>query len=299
MTRVDDIQGNILRGYASHSHVAYVFTEITDPALARRLLSTLRPRLATERDWETRPVSRLNVAFTYPGLERLEVPLASFGQFPDFRGGMSERARTSLGDLGANDPQYWDADLTDRAHVLFTVYGEDRGHRTQELTRLRGEIAAGGMQTVCIQEGDSLTDSREHFGFDDGFSQPAIEGVAGDRRSIRGEGAQRPRWRLMAEPWRSIRLGEFVLGYRDEDGVTVGREDRLLRNGTFMVWRKLEQDVDGFQEWIRAQIGADDDAAELLKARIVGRWPNGASLIRRPPGASPAPGERVRDRSEQ
>jgi Dyp-type peroxidase family len=280
-----DMQGNILRGYASHSHTAYVFTQITDPLAARRLLAKLAPRIANEDDWESRPASRLNVAFTYAGLKCLDVPLDSFTPFADFQAGMYERARAALGDLGDNDPQHWSAELSHRAHVLFTIYGHDEGVRARELELMHGELAAGGMEAVYIQLADSRHGSREHFGFRDGFSEPVLADTSRDRRSTRGEGAQRSRWRLGGESWRPVALGEFVLGHKDEDGVVPGHGDHLLRNGTFMVWRKLEQHVDAFEEWIGAQTGGDPAAAAVLKARIVGRWPDGASLIRRPPGA--------------
>lgn len=279
-----DIQGNIVRGYASRAHAAYVFTRIENPDLARRLIRRLVPRIATERDWTARPASRLNVAFTHAGLERLDAPLDGFEPFPEFRAGMYARARTALGDLGPNDPDSWDVELTDRAHVLFTLYGRDEDTRDREETLLRGELPAGGMDVVHIQRADSLPDAREHFGFKDGFSQPALAGASQDRRSNRGEGAQRPAWRrLLGDEWRTVRLGEFVLGHTDEDGVVPGRRQPLLMNGTFMVWRKLAQHVDAFEEWIGAQAGPDPADRDLLKARLVGRWPDGASLIRRPP----------------
>ncbi len=49
-----------------------------------------------------------------------------------------------------------------------------------------------------------------------------------------------------------------------------------------MVWRKLEQHVDAFNGWIRAHAGDGEGAEETLKAKILGRWPNGDSLVRRP-----------------
>jgi Dyp-type peroxidase family len=127
-----------------------------------------------------------------------------------------------------------------------------------------------------------LTSGREHFGFRDGFSQPAIKGMSEDRRSRRGEGVQRRRLRLTGEEWRDVKLGEFVLGHEDEDGVVPGDRNPHLVNGTFMVWRKLEQHVDVFNRWLAAQAGADAAAQDVLRAKILGRWPNGDSLIRRP-----------------
>ena len=283
MSHRHDIQGNILRGYASHPRAAYLLARVDDPARGRALLARLldEDRIASERDWGDRPATRLNVAITHPGLTALEVDPGPFDRFPDFCQGMSARARAHLGDLGANDPDNWDAALREEIHVLFTVYagsGDERDRAAAELTRELGEAE---MAVVHHQCADMLEGGREHFGFDDGFSQPALEGVSEDRRSRRGEGVQRPRLRLGGDQWRDVRVGEFVLGHEDEDGVVPGEGDPLLLNGTFMVWRKLEQHVDVFTRWIAAHAGDSEDA-QTLRAKILGRWPNGDSLIRRP-----------------
>jgi Dyp-type peroxidase family len=302
MTGRGDIQGNILRGYGSHTHAAYVFTRVARPGAARAMLGRLVRRVASERDWAQFPPSRLNVAFTHAGLEALGAPVEPFAGYEDFRAGMYARARTRLGDLGANDPAHWDVPLTDRAHVLFIIYGHDQDTRDGEVARLCGDLPAAGMDLVHLQFAAMRRGAREHFGFRDGFSQPALAGVSTDRRSLRGEGAARRAWRrLLGDQWRPIRLGEFVLGHRDEDGIVPGAGHPLLRNGTFMVWRKLEQDVAGFDEWVRAWAGPDHWAQDLLKARIVGRWQHGASLVRRPPdgrGGPPRGADRDRDATQ-
>jgi Dyp-type peroxidase family len=287
MTGRQDIQGNILRGYARHHHAAYLLTRIQDAGPARALLARLldEDRIATERDWGQRPPTRLNVAFTHPGLKAIGVDDASFKPFSDFREGMRARARVQLGDLGANDPDHWDPVLSQEIHALFTVYGCTADVRRDAARGLADELAGAGIAVVHCQRTDLLEGSREHFGFRDGFSQPALRGVAEDRRSRRGEGVQRPRLRLAGAAWRDVKLGEFVLGHTDEDGVVPGGRDPLLVNGTFMVWRKLEQDVEAFTSWIEAHAGEEPDARDALRAKILGRWPNGDSLIRRPAGA--------------
>jgi len=282
-----DIQGNILRGYASHLHAAYLLTRIENPEKARGLLARLvtEDRIARERDWGVRPATRLNLALSRAGLGRLGVDADPFDRFPDFCEGMYARARAHLGDLGANDPDRWDPALREEIHILFTVYGHSAPQRTRAAEELTRELAGAEVTVVHDQQADMLRHGREHFGFRDGFSQPALEGVSEDRRSRRGEGVQRPRLRLGGEEWRNVRLGEFVLGHEDEDGVVPGGGEPLLVNGTFMVWRKLEQHVNAFKAWIRAHAGDGPDAEEILKAKVLGRWPNGDSLIRRPQAA--------------
>jgi Dyp-type peroxidase family len=281
-----DIQGNILRGYASHLHAAYLLTRIGDGHIkkARALLTQLidEDRIATEKDWVGHPATRLNVAFTHAGLTRLGIGPGAFDAFPDFCEGMSTRARTHLGDLGANDPHHWDAVLREEIDIVFTVYGRSADERTRGAATLTRELAGAKVTVIHHQCADMLEGGREHFGFSDGFSQPALAGVSEDRRSRRGEGVQRPWLRLGGDEWRDVRLGEFVLGHKDEDGVVPGGRDPLLVNGTFMVWRKLEQHVEAFNSWIRAHAGDGEGAEETLKAKILGRWPNGDSLVRRP-----------------
>jgi Dyp-type peroxidase family len=292
-----DIQGNILRGYASHLHAAYLLAGIgDDPGQARALLARLldEDQIATERDWGDAPPTRLNVALTHPGLQRLGVDMTPFAQYPEFCEGMFGRARARLGDLGTNDPSKWDEPLTRGVDLLFTVYGLTSERRTDAAERVEAELQRAGMRVVHRQDADMLQDGREHFGFTDGFSQPALRGKSEDRRARRGEGVQRGRLRLAGEEWRNVELGEFVLGHRDEDGVVPGGRQPLLVNGTFMVWRKLQQHVEVFQKWIRRHAGDDAHSQRALQAKVLGRWPNGDSLIREPESA-PA-GARSHDR---
>ncbi|MFZ1995835.1 MAG: Dyp-type peroxidase [Solirubrobacteraceae bacterium] len=279
-----DIQGNIVRGSTRHPHAAYLLARAGDAAGARALLLRLldEDRIAGERDWGETPATRLTAAFTHSGLMALGVGHAPFQNYPDFCEGMYARARAHLGDLGANDPDHWDPALTGEIHVLFTVYGCTIDVRNAAADALTGELGRAGMAVIHDQRADMAGDGREHFGFNDGFSQPALAEVSEDRRSRRGEGVQLGRLRVGGAQWRDVKLGEFVLGHEDEDGVVPGAREPLLVNGTFMVWRKLEQHVDVFDEWLRAHAGEAPDAATTLKAKILGRWPSGDSLVRQP-----------------
>jgi Dyp-type peroxidase family len=277
-----DLQGNILRGYRL-PHAGYLFVQVERADAGRRLLARLVDSVTTDEKWDGDPPWTLNVALTACGLKALELDLAALARFPaEFRIGMAARAH-ELGDVGRSAPELWDCGLgTGQAHVLITLHAPTEPARDERVAFWKGQVDGGGLRLVHEQLANTLPHSREHFGFADGFSQPAVEGT---NRDPRGEGVLRRFSR-----WRQVRLGEFVLGHRDEDGVVAGRDLPLLRNGTFMVWRKLEQDVALFRRWIRELARGDAEEEDWLKAKIVGRWPNGDSLVRSPDGHDPGPG---------
>ncbi len=153
------------------------------------------------------------------------------------------------------------------------------------------ELADAKVAVVHHQCADLLKGGREHFGYRDGFSQPALSGVSDGRRSRRGEGVQQPRPRLAGEAWRNVKLGEFVLGHEDEDGVVPGEARPVA--GQWHVHgvaqaraeRRRVRQVDS-----RSRPATATAPRTTLRAKILGRWPNGDSLIRRPPSGTYANG---------
>ncbi len=274
------LQGNILRGY-HFDHAAYLFVGVDDAAAGRALLGRLIDPVITEEEWGENPPWTLNVALSFAGLRAVGLSEAALARFPEeFRCGMAARA-DELGDVGTSAPDCWEDGFgSDETHLLLTLYAPAEGTRDAQLARWLEVIEQEpGLRAGFVQLAGELPDAREHFGFADGFSQPAVEGSG---RDPRGEGVLRPLRR-----WRQIRLGEFVLGHRDEDGVVPAGDFPLLHDGTFMVWRKLEQNVALFRSWVREAAGGDPGEEEWIKAKIVGRWPNGDSLVRSPDGHDP------------
>jgi Dyp-type peroxidase family len=271
-----DLQGNILHGYA-HLHAAYLFVGVDDAAAGRAWLGELFTRVTRESADPGKLTSTLNVALTYPGLAALELDEAALAGFPeDFRQGMAARWE-ELRDTGPSAPSEWEDGLgTGEAHVLVTLYAVDECVRDERLGECETRVREDRELRIVgdPQRADALTEAREHFGFADGFSQPA---VAGSGRPAHGAGVQQHFRR-----WRHLRLGEFVLGHLDEDGVVPGGDSELLRNGTFMVWRKLAQDVPLFRRWLRELAGDDPGEQERVAAKIVGRWRKGGSLVLSP-----------------
>src|SRR5262249_9397398 len=114
------------------------------------------------------------------------------------------RARAAeLGDMGANDPSQWEPPFgTPDIHLALAVLAPDEPRREAVLERANRALSTmPGLTVLSRQDGASLPTGREHFGFQDGISQPAIEGT-GMPPSNPGEVP--------------LRAGEFVLGYPDE-----------------------------------------------------------------------------------
>jgi Dyp-type peroxidase family len=171
---------------------------------------------------------------------------------------------------------------------------------------VKDEMRANGLEPGVDQPAAQSSDSREHFGFTDGFGQPAIAGVA--RQTVAGQGVPVRWWpwhRFRRDyvhsqtrfwtSWRALRPGEFVLGYDDEDGGPPRAPDPPFdRNASYMVVRKLRQHVDRFTAFLRDHAGPDEQRQKWLAAKMMGRWQNGAPLTTTPddPGnARPAASE--------
>jgi Dyp-type peroxidase family len=229
----------------------------------------------------------ISVAFTYGGLAALEVPDHSLRSFPpEFAQGMRARAREFLADRGANDPAHWESLWrSDRVHVWTAVQANEMA----ELERLQGRVIelarANGVEIIVAQESAALETtpgagftSKEHFGYTDGIGDPDIAGSGWPR--IRGRG----KWDEKQNDWVPLAAGEFVLGYRDEAGelprapLPIG----LSRNGSFMVYRKLHQNVAAFRAFIRDEGDKFSGGSEYLAAKLMGRWRNGTPLLAAP-----------------
>jgi deferrochelatase/peroxidase EfeB len=71
-----------------------------------------------------------------------------------------------------------------------------------------------------------------------------------------------------------IATGELLLGYRNEAGIVVG--PTWMKNGTFLVFRQLEQLVGTFWKYMHDHCGPK--SPDHLAAKLVGRWRSGAPL---------------------
>jgi Dyp-type peroxidase family len=206
---------------------------------------------------------------------------------PAFLDGM--RARAELLSDRLSD---WRAPLADTpVDLVVIVRYRDEEAGTLRVADVRALLEAAGASCVLEQHAHGLLADRvraapgdanaafEHFGFRDGISNPILEGTPqrltpGNGVLVTQKSGRRGKVAPLEQPiWRRIKPGEFLLGYEDEMGELnlLPQNARLLRNATYLVWRKLEQDVEGFDRTV-AQGG--DGFGE----RLVGRRTSGEPL---------------------
>jgi Dyp-type peroxidase family len=288
---VSDIQGFSLKGY-NFPHARYLLLELLQPEAARNFVERLLPVITTGERWEIdkKPTSTVNLAFTYKGLVQLEVPLASLLSFPlEFQQGMKARGDI-LYDTGKNGPEHWDPVWKDdRVHAWLAVNArtpealEERCAVMQQWMTETGGAKLLHAQDACAIYVKEKVTTQEHFGYTDGFGNPDFKGA--DRQCTPGQG------KLTSDgKWEALATGEFLLGYADEAGeLPVAPIPHLLgRNGTFMVYRKLHQNVATFRNYLDEKGKLYGGGKEKLAAKFVGRWRDGTPVEVSPDEPNPA-----------
>jgi Dyp-type peroxidase family len=276
---LEDIQSGVLRPRPSPYAATYILLRIDDRrdgrALLGRLCDVVTPASRADRAGQDTWAS---VSLTFEGLKALGVPNASLDSFAwEFRQGMAARGR-ALGDVDENGPEHWEAPFgSSDIHVILTGVAPDEARLEAAIARGRQAVAElPGVAAIWRQDCRAPPDEKEPFGFKDGISHPAIEGSG-----IPGKNPlERP-----------LKAGEVVLGHRDETGgcAPTPQPAILGRNGTYVAFRKLHQNVAAFRRYLRDKAAGPEDE-ELLAAKMMGRWRSGAPLALCPLHDDPALG---------
>jgi Dyp-type peroxidase family len=325
-----DIQGAVVPGFKK-DHAALVALRIDDVPGAKRWLRDRAAEvaradevLAFNRLFSVMRVRRsgeaqapkavwLSVSVSAGGLTLLRgaAELAAFD--PAFVHGMFASA------LADPPPARWTTGGSANAvpHLLLTLAADDPVDLDAELARLAATFgehrAADGSPALSAtgppQCGATLPGERrghEHFGFKDGVSQPAVRGRASaapdDFVEPRRLALDDPDHDLFAVPGRPLVWpGQFLIGYQRQNRLDLVEPTPAFvpklswqRNGSYLVYRRLQQRVDRFWRFchdgaatLGEQLGRPV-APEQFAALLVGRWPSGAPLVRSPAGDDPA-----------
>lgn len=290
-----DVQA-IFRGFGLRWPVGrFLFLSYASDAAGRRLLQKITP-LTSFHDLKSDPEVCVNAALTYQGLDMLRLDNEILGSMPDdFREGMRRRAGIN-GDAGESDPSLWEEIwCEDQVHLWIGVYAKTDGQLTEwldgfsEWLESEKEISLIGSQDVgrIVSSPDTplyIDDENsqpqkpvllEHFGFRDGMSNPPVRGLVD--KHVTGAG------RLDVDgKWHSLAAGEFLLGHVDTNGEIpiAPKPTNFAHNGSFMVLRKLEQDVDLFRKYLKQQAKKLDASADDIASRMIGRRRDGTPLIK-------------------
>ncbi|HKQ04963.1 MAG TPA: peroxidase [Blastocatellia bacterium] len=315
---LSEIQGVILRGYKHQPYSKYLFLEVEDTDRAKVWLSGIIAEVTTSEQWPKgtpRPRTSLNIAFSYAGLEQFgyEDKKNTFSR--EFKEGMGEENRARvLGDTRESHPDKWELGGTlgplakDHLHILLMLYANDRAAMDEIAARQHQHLEQVGGVTLLYEQDCFINERNEEpFGFRDGLSQPAVEGYSKRAPTDDAEGSGEE----------AIKAGEFILGYANAYGqlpitptVPVASDPKSIlpfvppdpdqpdqpvsddvkdfgQNGTYMVYRKLQQDVAAFWNFMNQQ-GGSFEGGQKLAAKFMGRWPSGTPLVMCPEKDDPA-----------
>ncbi|MEO7399305.1 MAG: hypothetical protein ABIV07_00845 [Polaromonas sp.] len=302
---LDDIQGLVRFGYKYHTQSCFLLLRVRDPDAARAWLGSAPVSSASAAP--SPPATALQLALSCEGLRALgvasDIVEAFSAEFVAGMGGEPSRSRR-LGDMGANAPGQWQWGTgACLPHVLVLLYALP-GHLDEWQRAIEAQCATGFDTLARLPCSDMR--GFEPFGFVDGISQPQPDWSR--KRAVLD--AERPDHDNLSC------LGEFLLGYPNEYG---GYTDRPLldprrdagallpraedaseradlgRNGSYLVMRQLQQDVQGFWQCLDRQAGGDPALRESLAAALVGRTLQGVPLepleqaVPQPPAAGAAP----------
>lgn len=182
---------------------------------------------------------------------------------------------------------------------------------TRLMLHLRDEVSSA-LPTYAIdllfdQPGEARQDlpGHEHFGFDDGVSQPGIVGITDP---------QNPADPKQGQPGQDLlQPGEFVIGYErmlgpppapapvpppepppyasqpaspvpapgttpPPPGLFADQSPAWTLNGSYLVFRRLRQDVGAFHRFVSEQAQVNSVTEDFMGAKLVGRYASGAPL---------------------
>jgi deferrochelatase/peroxidase EfeB len=282
-----DVQRIVLRGsnWLKARHLALTFDGRSAPHFLERLDPAFWPMPAGKSSADV----QVSLGFSRRGLERAFVPsyvLAYFAmKAPAFFAGAALRAHRHLGLAGRDGPAAWPEAFGFMAlDAVLSVHGKNAADVDRAVASI-ATLAADAKVTVrempeagrlALPEGE--TDPKAtwaHFGFRDGLAHVGIKG-----------------WTPPTELEKSLPIsqfeaGEFVLGYAQRSGANpwiAGPGSRVwtqeirnfFKNGSFGVLHQIEQDVAGFEAFLKQKLAGMKP--EDLRAKLCGRTAAGLPL---------------------
>ncbi len=265
-----------------------------------------------------------NIAFSYDGMKKLaknmeEVDRGFDKDFNDFKTGLTASVSQNLGDPRETSAEghfnNWKiGGLTSKPDIVLIVASDNSQILEARVQLLTNQASSYGLKKIWQDDGHDLSyygdeskRGHEHFGFKDGISHPGIRGRLSDnpkhyltpRPETDSSDPYLPEYSSSgSRPL--IAPGQFVIGYSTQDlgeprkARPVEPKPDAMKNGSYLVFRRLRQDVEAFEKFVNREskeiarlAGFSDMTPEKLKALLVGRWPSGAPLALSPDQDNP------------
>jgi Dyp-type peroxidase family len=240
-----------------------------------------------------------SIAFSADGLRLLTDDVDQVRETA-FKVGMAEAG--GLGDPPPSQPGHrseWvvGGSRETTPHALVTLAADGDDQVAAAVTALVEELELG--ELIFDQDGAVLEGGKEHFNFADGVSQPGVRGRLSERdlhyltrRYVDPADARALTHSRPGQPL--VWPGQFVFGYvgqRADEAIRAGRVvdggPDWMTDGSFLVFRRLRQDVPTFRSEMERMAAGAGLSPEELAAKLVGRWPGGTALTRNPDGDDP------------
>ena len=308
---------------ATKAFIAWLAARVTDLKTVHTYKAERSRRMLSEGAEPTDiPATWTCVSFSFAGLSFLTAEANDFTD-PRFRNGLYASS-SSLGDpqdpaSSGNIANWKLGGSAETTPSMFVIVAADRlRDLRQAVNAIQAQATAAGCAEIYLETGRDLSSystatqkfpsGHEHFGFKDGISQPGIRGMLPTDepltpRSVKSDPVDTGiEYAATGKPL--ICVGQFLLGYAQQVDVAprqpgppivLGPKPYAAApnasapwwafNGSFLVFRRLRQDVSAFRSFAAraaAAIGNNNIDATRMAALCVGRWPSGASVIRTP-----------------
>ncbi|PIL30378.1 hypothetical protein GSI_07563 [Ganoderma sinense ZZ0214-1] len=302
-----NVQGDVLPGLPKRVQHYLLFQIDDDVAAFRKRLNLLIPLITTTAEVQDHrakiaaykkaatalgiilpplPMWGVNIAFSHSGLVKLGMN-DDIGDTAFTKGQLADSK--SLGDPGASgkDDTFtpdWITQFKNPIHGVIIISGDSHLSVDAAHTTVSSIFNIGFQPTLhealtlkgSIRPGDQK--GHEHFGFLDGISQPAVKDF--DTKPDPGQ--------------ETVRQGVILCGRENDADARTGKpfvRPAWALDGSFLTLRYLAQLVPEFNNFLKA---SEDPlhglTADLIGARLMGRWKSGAPTDLFPLQDNPAAG---------
>ncbi|WP_138505950.1 Dyp-type peroxidase [Nostoc sp. PA-18-2419] len=274
-TLLKDLQGNILNGHG-RDHIVHLFLQFKSGQVnavkrwiqnfAQKYIKSAEQQSDEAREYRTKKISGgifANLYLSCQGYEYLQIDPWKIPTDQPFRLGMQNSdIQSSLNDPPPTD---WESGFQQKPDALLLIADDNLTDLLKAVKEICSELS-GLSKILHREDGFILRNAQkqiiEHFGYVDGVSQPLF--LKRNIASALTNNSDFSKW----DPRAPLSL----ILVKDPNGKT---EDSY---GSYLVCRKLEQDVQKFRQEVQnlaKQLGIDEALAGAL---VVGRFEDGTPV---------------------